>query len=118
MRGLQGRLQSMQWFISQLANKSQPFTKTLHKGVTYDWNKDCDKGFTQIKQYLANPPILMPPITRKVLILYISTIDTTLGVLLAQKDHNKKERAIYYISKTLVPYEANFNVIEKACIGS
>ena len=49
MRGHQGHLQSIQWFISQLADKSQTFTKTLHKGVTYDWNEDCDKGIAQIK---------------------------------------------------------------------
>ena len=49
MRGLQGRLQSIWRFISQLADKSQPFAKTLCKGVTYTWNEDCDKNFTQIK---------------------------------------------------------------------
>ena len=36
MRGLYGRLQSIHRFISQLAYRSQPFTKTLHKGVKYD----------------------------------------------------------------------------------
>ena len=36
MRGLQGRLQSICRFISQLADRSQPFTKTLHKGVKYN----------------------------------------------------------------------------------
>lgn len=36
MRTLQGRLQSIRRFISQLANKAQPFTKALHKGVTYN----------------------------------------------------------------------------------
>ena len=36
MRGLQGRLQSIRRFISQLADRSQPFTKTLHKGVKYN----------------------------------------------------------------------------------
>ena len=56
--------------------------------MTYNWNEDCDKGFTKIKQYLANRPILMPPISTNPLILYISTIDTTLGVLLAQEDQN------------------------------
>lgn len=49
MRGLSGRLQSIWHFISQLADKSQPFTKTLHKGVTYEWNEECDRGLTQIK---------------------------------------------------------------------
>jgi hypothetical protein len=117
MRGLQGRLQSIRRFISQLADKSQPFTKTLHKGVTYQWNKECDDGFTQIKQYLANPPILMPPIHGKPLILYISATDTSLGILLAQEDQQKRERAIYYISRTLVSYETKYSTIEKACLA-
>ena len=47
----------------------------------------------------------MPPIIGKPLILYISTMDTTLGVLVAQEDHNNKERDIYYISRTLVSHE-------------
>lgn len=36
MRSLQGRLQSIRCFISQLANKAQPFTKVLRKGVIYN----------------------------------------------------------------------------------
>ena len=77
------------------------------KGVTYTWNEDYDRNFTQIKQYLANPPILMPPIAGKPLILYIFVTDIVLGALLAQEDQNNKEQAIYYISRTLVSYEKN-----------
>lgn len=69
-----------------------------------------------IKQYLANPPILMLPILGKPLILYISTTNMLLGILLAQENHNNKERAIYYLSQTLVSYEMNYSVIEKACL--
>ena len=59
----------------------------------------------------------MPPIQGKPLILYVSTTDTSLGALLAQHDENKKERAIYYISRTLVAYEKNYLMIEKACLA-
>lgn len=38
---------------------------------------------------------------------------TTLGVLLAQPDDNKKEIAIYDISPTLVGYELNYSLMEK-----
>ena len=41
IRGLQGRLQAICRFISQLEDKSHKFTKTLHKGANYEWNKDC-----------------------------------------------------------------------------
>ena len=36
MRGLQRRLQSIHRFISQLVDRSQHFTKTLHKGLKYN----------------------------------------------------------------------------------
>ena len=58
----------------------------------------------------------MPPILGKPLILYISTTTNSLGALLAQQDESGKERAIYYISHTLVQYELNYTSIEKACL--
>ena len=56
----------------------------------------------------------MPPIYGKPLILYISAIDTSLGILVAQEDNNNKERAIYYLSCTLISYEMNYSIIEKS----
>ena len=58
----------------------------------------------------------MPPILGKPLILYILARDSSLGELLAQSDEMGKERAIYYISQTLVAYEINYTSIEKACL--
>lgn len=62
IRGLQGHLYSIRWFISQLANRDQPFNKNFHKGVTCIWNEECEKHLNQIKYYLEKPYILMPPI--------------------------------------------------------
>lgn len=52
----------------------------------------------------------------KQFILYISGIETTLGSLLAQNDEQGRDRAIYYINKTLVGYELNYSLIEKTCL--
>src|SRR5271156_5870137 len=59
----------------------------------------------------------MAPIHGKPLLLYISPTATSLGVLLAQEDETKKEQAVYYISRTLVAYELNYSIIEKACLA-
>ena len=55
----------------------------------------------------------MPPILGKPLILYILATVASLAALLAQSDETGKERAIYYISQTLVSYEMNYTSIEK-----
>ncbi|GLJ48088.1 hypothetical protein SUGI_1015310 [Cryptomeria japonica] len=63
-----------------------------------------------------NPPVLVPSVVGKPLILYISTTYISLGAKLAQEDQQGKERAIYYISRTLNSYELNYTFIEKACL--
>ena len=99
-----------------MANKAQAFKKNLHKGSTHIWNNDCQQSLDQIKRYLAKPPILMPPILGKPLILYILATTSSLGALLAQSDDTGKGRAIYCISQTLVAYEMNYTNIEKVCL--
>lgn len=54
----------------------------------------------------------MPPIKGKPLILYIYATTLALRALLVQKNHDERERAIYYISQTLVRYELNYTSIE------
>ena len=66
---------------------------------------------------MANPPVLVPPIAGRPLILYISATLVALGVLLAQLDDNGNEQAIYYLSQTLVGYELNYTAIKRACLA-
>ena len=52
------------------------------------------------------PPILVPSVPEKPLLLYFTTIDTAMGALLAQYlEETRKENAIYYINKKMLPYE-------------
>ncbi len=50
------------------------------------------------------------------MILYILATSVALGALLAQLDDNGNEKAIYYLSQTLVGYELNCTAIERACL--
>ena len=74
--------------MSQLANKVHPLQHFLYKGNQFQWDFLCQKAFEQIKTYLANPPVLVPPVASQPLILYISTTSVALGALLAQLDDN------------------------------
>ena len=68
--------------------------------------------------FLMKPPILVPPIREKPLLFYLTTIDTAMGALLAQYlEETKKENAIYYISKKMLPYEGKYSSLEKTCVA-
>ncbi|TYK23213.1 uncharacterized protein E5676_scaffold142G002450 [Cucumis melo var. makuwa] len=70
-----------------------------------------------IKKYLLNPPVLGAPISDKSLILYIAAQEMSLGAFLAQEEEKGKERALYYLSRTLVRAEVNYSPIEKMCLA-
>ena len=35
------------------------------------WNEQCQEAFKKIKNYLIKPPILIPPVPEKPLLLYL-----------------------------------------------
>lgn len=52
------------------------------------------------------------------LLLHVSITETALGAVLAQHDDTRqKERAIYYLSKSLLDYETRYTQIEKRCLA-
>ena len=61
LQSLQGKLQSIRRFISQLSDKCKPFTKLLKKGVVFHWGKEQEEALDEIKKYLLTPPVLSPP---------------------------------------------------------
>ncbi|XP_037495473.1 uncharacterized protein LOC119370754 [Jatropha curcas] len=89
----------------------------LRKNQPVRWNKDCQKAFNHIKKYLMNPPVLSCPKPGEPLILYLSVEDAGVGAMLAQPDAARVEKAIYYISKKLLPIEEKYNLIEKTCMA-
>ena len=66
---------------------------------------------------MINPPVLQPPRLGKALILYLAIEKEAIGVILAQESKGKAEQAVYYLSKKLLPYEANYSLVEKTCLA-
>ncbi|XP_019105480.2 uncharacterized protein LOC109135213 [Beta vulgaris subsp. vulgaris] len=71
-----------------------------------------------MKEYVSNPPVLMPPRPGEPLILYLTIKETALGALLAQyQEGTKKEVDIYYLSKKFLEYDTRYTPLEKACVS-
>ena len=64
------------------------------------------------------PPILVLSVLEKPLLLYLTTIDTAMGALLAHyPKETRKENVIYYINKKMLPYEEKYSPLEKTCVA-
>ena len=62
---------------------------------------------------MLNPSIIVPIDFSKPAYLYILATLYALGAMLYQKDAENIERAIYYLSKTLLDYETRYTPMEK-----
>jgi hypothetical protein len=66
----------------------------------------------------VNPPLLVPPIIRKPLILYLTVNEVAMsGVLGQHDDTGRNKQSIYYINKKFINYEAHYSMIEKLYCG-
>ncbi|XP_060180738.1 uncharacterized protein LOC132610466 [Lycium barbarum] len=117
LKSLQGKLAYLRRFISNLAGRCQPFSRLMKKDIPFEWDQACANAFESIKSYLMNPPVLVAPIPGKPLILYIAAQERSVGALLAQENDERKENALYYLSRMMTPNEINYSPIEKLCLA-
>ncbi|MCH79882.1 protein NYNRIN-like, partial [Trifolium medium] len=103
------------FIVSQKGIEVDP-DKLLRKDQTIEWNEECQGAFDKIKQYLQEPPVLVPPVPGTPLIMYLHVLDESMGCVLGQHDETgRKEHAIYYLSKKFTSCEVRYSLLEKTC---
>ncbi|GAU38952.1 hypothetical protein TSUD_363910 [Trifolium subterraneum] len=116
VRGFLGRLNYISRFISHMTATCGPIFKLLRKNQGIVWTEDCQKAFDSIKEYLTEPPILIPPIEGRPLIMYLTVLEESMGCVLGQQDEiGRKEHVIYYLSKKFTDCEFRYSMLEKTC---
>jgi hypothetical protein len=114
MQSLIGKINFIRRFISNLSGKIKAFSPLLKLKADQEfvWGAEQQLTLDEIKKYLTNPPVLVPPQHGKPFRLYLSTDDTIIGSALIQK-FKGKERVICYLSRRLVDAEIRYSTIEK-----
>ncbi|CAL9024988.1 unnamed protein product, partial [Prunus brigantina] len=114
-----GKVNFLTRFISNLAGKIRPLTPLLKLKDTerFVWGAEHQAALDDIKKYLSQPSVLMPPKRGKPLRLYISALEGSIGCLLAQNNESEREQAVHYLSCTLNMAELNYSPIEKLCLA-
>lgn len=79
---LMGMIAALNGFISWLADWCRPFFQLLHKWKDFSWSEECDQVFQDLKEYLANPPILSRPKKEEVLHAYIAVTNHVVSLVL------------------------------------
>nr|GFA50857.1 reverse transcriptase domain-containing protein [Tanacetum cinerariifolium] len=89
VQSLNGKLASLNRFLSKSAEKSLPLFKTLKKcikKINFHWTSKAKQAFKQLKQHLSELPLLVAPEPKEELIVYLSaSYGAISAVLMAER---------------------------------
>jgi hypothetical protein len=94
-----------------------PFSPLLRikKDQKFVWGDEQQKAFNEIKEYMKEPPVLVPPQLDKPFTLYVAADTETISSALIQ-EFEGKERVVAYHSRKLLDSETRYSVAEKLCL--
>jgi len=81
-----GKVNFIRRFISNLSGKIHAFNPLLKLKADQEfvWGKEQELALDEIKNYLVNPPVLIPPQQGRPFSLYLSTDGMVIGSALIQ----------------------------------
>ncbi|GJU53401.1 reverse transcriptase domain-containing protein [Tanacetum coccineum] len=101
--GLNGKLASLNKFLTKSAERSLPFFKTLKKYTKkgdFQWTTELEAAFKQMKKLIVELPILTTPMEKEELIVYLAAAREAVSAVLMTK-REAKQMPIYFVSRAL-----------------
>ncbi|GKA72597.1 reverse transcriptase domain-containing protein [Tanacetum coccineum] len=75
-------------------------TRKPEQKSNFHWNAEVEEAFKQIKQLIAELPMLTAPMEKEQLILYLAATKKTVSAVL-MKEREAKQMLIYFVSRAL-----------------
>ncbi|GJX96794.1 reverse transcriptase domain-containing protein [Tanacetum coccineum] len=119
VQSLNGKLASLNRFLSKSAERSLPLFKTLKKCIKksdFHWTPEAEQAFKQLKQHLSELPLLVAPKPKEELIVYMSATHGAISAVL-MTERGTVQTPVYFVSRTLQGPELNYTPMEKLVLS-
>ncbi|GFU89327.1 retrovirus-related Pol polyprotein from transposon 412 [Trichonephila clavipes] len=103
-------------FVKGFSNIARPLHKLTESKQKFQWTKECEDSFLQLKEALTSSPILIYPQPDKPFILDTDASNESVGAVLSQ-EIDGHERFVAYWSKCLSKPERNYCVTRKELLA-
>lgn len=113
---LTGRIIVLSRFVSRLAERRLPFFKVLCKGGAFEWGKECQQAFEQLKEFLASLSLLKQPELGCPMFVYLSIGEASISAVKVRED-GKSQCPVYFVSKVLHGAELRYSEVEKVALA-
>jgi hypothetical protein len=101
---LTGRIASLNWFISKIAERSLPFFKVHHANSVFQWGAEQQQSFEDLKNYMEEVAVMSKPSPKAELLLCITATDTVVSAVLVKERMEAdtfRQFPIYYVSEAM-----------------
>jgi len=103
-------------FVLGFATISAPLHDMTKKGRTFQWTRECQEAFDQLKVVLTSAPILAMPDDQGTFILDTDAANSSIGAVLSQVQQGV-ERVVAYASRKLSKAEMNYCVTRRELLA-
>ncbi|GKB65991.1 reverse transcriptase domain-containing protein [Tanacetum coccineum] len=110
---------NLEVFLAKSTEKSLPFFKILKKCTKksdFHWTTEAEEAFKQMKQLIAELPMLTAPMKKEELIVYLAAAKETVNAVLMTK-REAKQMPIYFVSRALRGSEVNYTSMKKLVLA-
>jgi hypothetical protein len=117
LQQLIGKINFVRRFISNLSGWIKPFMDLvkIKADEEFRWGVEQQRAFKEIKEYLARPPVLVPPQQDRPFYIYFSVGDTSIASVVVQV-YDDKEKVVFYLSRRTLDTETKYLKIERLCL--
>ncbi|GJW32932.1 reverse transcriptase domain-containing protein [Tanacetum coccineum] len=119
VQSLNGKLASLNRFLSKSARNSLPLFKTLKKCIKksdFHWTPEAEQAFKQLKQHLSELSLLVAPKPKEELIVYLSASHGAISAVL-MTERGTVQTPVYFVSRALQGPELNYTPMEKLVLA-
>lgn len=117
VRTFVGMINYYSTFIENCAKILNPIYVLLKKEKNFEWSKECQEAFNNLKRELMSEKLLTHYDPQLPMKLATDASNEGLGAVLSHIFPNGEEKPITYVSRTLGTAEKNYSVIQKEALA-
>ena len=110
VQSLNGKIATLNRFVSKATDKCLPFFRTLRK--SFERTDECQMAFDNLKSYLSSPPLLSPSKLGEELYLYLAVSQAAVSAALVREEDGS-QKPVYFTRRALRGAEERYPQMEK-----
>ena len=106
-----------QKFISHYSDLAKPLTDLTKKDRKFEWMKDCQQAFYNLKKRFMEEPVLQMPNHSQPFQIELDVSKVATGAVLTQLDLNGDRHPVAFLSQTFTETERQYKIYDRELLG-